>query len=77
MAQFKKAEYVRAIEMKCAECLYDPKPGNGTWREQVGACTAHSCPLYGVRPLPQNRQHHESLVIPNVVSERRLEMANG
>lgn len=66
------AQYKKAIEMKCAECIYDPQPGNGTWREQVEACTATSCPLYGVRPLTQGSRHSEPIVIPNIVAERRL-----
>jgi len=77
MSQFKKAEYVQAIEMKCAECIYDPRPGNGTWREQVEACTATSCPLFGVRPLTQNHKHPEPLVIPSVVRDRRLAFSHG
>ncbi len=67
----------KAIDMKCAECIYDPKPGNGSWRAQVEACTADTCPLYGVRPLPKESQHSEPIVIPNVVAERRLEFADG
>ncbi|MGH7239626.1 MAG: hypothetical protein ACREHG_06120 [Candidatus Saccharimonadales bacterium] len=39
-----------AINAKCKECIYDPIAGNGTWRQQVEACTAHSCPLYELRP---------------------------
>ncbi len=46
----------QAIEHKCKECIYDPFPGNGTWREQVEACTSRNCPLYQFRPLTQATQ---------------------
>lgn len=46
-----KAELRAAINAKCCECIYDPVGGVGTWREQVEACTAPRCPLYGVRPV--------------------------
>jgi len=42
----------RAINHKCKECIYDPRPGNGTWRQQVAACTSNSCALFNVRPRP-------------------------
>lgn len=42
----------KAINDKCKECIYDPGvKGNGTWRQQVEACTGFSCPLWPVRPL--------------------------
>lgn len=46
----------KAINDMCKACiyhglgLYDPEPGNGNWRQQVEACTAQNCPLYGYRP---------------------------
>jgi hypothetical protein len=40
----------KAINAKCKECIYDPAPGNGTWRQQVEACTSPKCPLYPIRP---------------------------
>ena len=46
-----------AINAKCKECIYDGDNGSGTWRQQVEACTAHSCPLYYVRPLSEGRKH--------------------
>lgn len=42
-----------SIDAKCLECIYDPRSGNGGWREQVEACTSRTCPLYPVRPLPK------------------------
>jgi hypothetical protein len=42
----------KAIDEKCKECIYDPFPGNGSWREQVQDCTSPGCPLYGYRPGP-------------------------
>ena len=45
----KKKELWAAINAKCKECIYDPAPGNGTWRQQVEACTSTECPLYHIR----------------------------
>jgi|TARA_R110000787_G_scaffold257275_2_gene362479 hypothetical protein len=42
----------KAIDNKCKECIYDPHPGNGTWREQVEDCHSPDCPLYNYRPGP-------------------------
>lgn len=39
------------INLKCRECIYDPRGGGGTWRQQVEACTSFKCPLYPVRPV--------------------------
>jgi len=44
----------KAINSKCRECIYDPVSGNGTWRQQVAACTSKTCPIYLVRPMPAN-----------------------
>ena len=41
-----------AINAKCRECIYDAFPGNGTWRQQVEACTDTGYALYRLRPLP-------------------------
>ena len=71
MAQFSKSVYVKLIEQKCIECIYDPGCGGGTWREQVQACTAPSCPLYGVRPLPTGFKHENDPKIPNLGKDRR------
>ena len=43
--------YKAAIEQKCRECIHDPRQ-QGTWRQQVAACTATACPLYPVRAVP-------------------------
>ena len=42
----------KAINDKCRWCIYDPKSGGGTWREQVANCSAITCPLWPVRPAP-------------------------
>jgi hypothetical protein len=42
----------KAINNKCKECIYCPNSGGGSWRQQVAACTAKSCPLFNVRPKP-------------------------
>jgi len=39
-----------AINAKCRECIYDSKD-QGTWRQQVGACTCPKCPLFPHRPV--------------------------
>lgn len=39
-----------AINAKCKDCIYDPKSGLGTWRQQVEGCTSRICPLWPVRP---------------------------
>ncbi len=45
-----------AINGKCKDCIYDPKSGLGTWRQQVGGCLSPACPLYPVRPMPDTRE---------------------
>jgi len=40
-----------AVNAKCRSCIYDPGSGNGTWREQVEACTSSNCPLHPFRPI--------------------------
>ena len=40
----------KAINAMCRECIVDPQPGNGTWRQQTEACTATECPLFEFRP---------------------------
>ena len=37
------------INAKCCEFLYAPGGGNGSWKQQVSACTSVSCPLHPVR----------------------------
>jgi len=41
----------RAVNDKCRECIYC-ESGPGKSRQQTAACTAFSCPLYSVRPMP-------------------------
>lgn len=41
----------KCINEKCRECIYDPLGGNGSWRQQVTACTSPDCPLFAVRPV--------------------------
>ncbi|MAM70954.1 MAG: hypothetical protein CMP91_07440 [Gammaproteobacteria bacterium] len=40
----------KAINAKCAECIYDPIGGKGGKKQQIEACTSYACPLYPVRP---------------------------
>lgn len=41
-----------AIDQFCKSCIYD-KSQPGTWRQQVEACGAKTCPLYVYRPVSQ------------------------
>lgn len=45
----------KAIDMKCKDCIYDPKSGMGTWRQQVEGCTVVKCPLWPVRPKSKSK----------------------
>jgi hypothetical protein len=45
-----------AIDAMCRNCIYDPEWGNGTWREQVEACSSANCPLHVVRPVTLKAQ---------------------
>lgn len=40
-----------AIDAMCKSCIYDPRSGNGSWREQVRACSSANCPLHPLRPI--------------------------
>lgn len=40
----------KAINAKCADCIYDPLNG-GTRAQQISLCTCFDCPLWPVRPL--------------------------
>ena len=44
-----------AIDAKCKSCIYDPGSGNGSWREQVQACSSANCPLHPLRPLSRRK----------------------
>ena len=55
------------INAKCIECIYVQGEGGGSWRAQVEACTAISCPLFSIRPTqmavkqPTGREQPEQL----------------
>ena len=51
----------QAINNKCRECIYEPYPGGGSWRQQVEACTSPKCPLFPVRPLSKAKARVEPL----------------
>lgn len=40
----------KAINDKCKDCIYDPKSGMGTWKQQTDACTIMTCSLWPLRP---------------------------
>ena len=47
------------IAAKCKDCTWDPLD-SGTWRQQVGACTIKSCPLWPYRPKSSKKgETHE------------------
>lgn len=62
----------KAIDEKCKECIYDPHGGNGSWRQQVAACTSESCPLYSVRPMPSMSAENDTKKAPNRIELARL-----
>ena len=45
-----KVSSKKAIANHCKECTYDPL-SDGTWRQQVQACTITKCHLYEFRPI--------------------------
>ncbi len=47
----------QAINAMCKDCIYDPKAGNGTWRQQVEACNIPQCPLFKFRPVSRTKTH--------------------
>jgi len=46
----------KAIDAHCKSCGYDPKSGNGKWKEQIDACPCTQCHLYAVRPRTQRKR---------------------
>lgn len=41
----------KAIADFCKMCIFDPKSGMGTWRQQTESCpSVKSCPLWPYRP---------------------------
>lgn len=51
----KKVGLRAAIDAFCKSCIFDPRGGGGSWRQQVEACTAPECPLYPVRPVSSGK----------------------
>lgn len=45
----------KAVNLKCKDCNYDPLD-RGTWRQQVGSCTATDCSLHEFRPKPSKAE---------------------
>ena len=52
----KKLTRQQAINEKCKDCIYDPKSGLGTWRQQVEGCTMTDCALFAFRPRAYKRK---------------------
>jgi len=46
-------KFRKAINDMCKDCIWDPKAGQGTWRNQVELCTSTDCSLYPLRPLTE------------------------
>lgn len=53
----------KSVNLKCKQCIHDPYSGNGTWRQQVQACTSKTCPLYPVRPMPTDNTTGELIAL--------------
>lgn len=47
-----------AIYAMCKDCIYDDHMP-GTWKQQVEACLATTCPLYTFRPKSQPKKKKE------------------
>lgn len=47
------------INAMCIHCIVEPGSGGGSWRQQVHACTAPSCPLYDVRPKSEGESNDD------------------
>ena len=41
--------YKGAVTAFCCHCIFDPYQ-QGTWLQQIEACTSWDCPLFPVRP---------------------------
>ena len=52
----KRPSMRKTINDMCKLCIYDPVGGEGTWRQQVQACTSHECPLFDLRPISQPKK---------------------
>jgi len=52
----KVASLRKHIDAFCKHCIYDKVGGEGTWRQQVEACTSTKCPLYPVRPVSGTKE---------------------
>jgi hypothetical protein len=52
------------VNAKCRDCIYDPKSGLGTWRQQVEACPSTSCPLWDIRPKSTGGKEDNGNEIP-------------
>lgn len=50
-----------AIDAMCKSCIYDPGSGNGSWREQVKACSSANCPLHRLRPISRAKTRGEGV----------------
>lgn len=66
-----------AINAKCKDCIWDPKCGGGTWREQVAQCSSVSCPLWAVRPLPESGPWADAPTDPAAVTREWLDAPMG
>ena len=62
-----------AINAKCRDCIYDPKSGLGTWRQQVSLCTVYACPLWQFRPVAERMQ--DGMPPPRTPEESRAWLA--
>ena len=56
-----KPGYKGPVTAFCCHCIFDPYQ-QGTWLQQIEACTSWHCPLYSVRPLPKGASHESDLL---------------
>jgi hypothetical protein len=67
----------RAIDAKCKDCIFDPKCGGGTWREQIAQCSSVSCPLWPVRTEPESGPFHNPPRRPEEITREWLKAGVG
>lgn len=50
-----KPGYKGPVTAFCCHCIFDPYQ-QGTWLQQIAACTSTDCPLFSVRPRPSRKE---------------------
>lgn len=52
----------KVVDAMCKWCIYDPKSGLGTWRQQTEGCTSTDCPLHEKRPKSASKQSETAIL---------------